>query len=897
MKSGAVSLKGRGRMAFSRVFVLFPLLLAMSVCAACGETVRYRLFDTKPASDDKTGWEWQSYPLGCGHFGWNVFGIPENERIQVTHNAMVTYRNLTNALEIRIRTGHANPVRYRRELDVNSAVAKTEYSCDGVDYCREYFTSYPARTGVVRLTASKEGALSFDVLAQIPFPVPFGDKDGFGRKGTVESSGNEIRIEQELEFQGIKFSATVKVLCDGKVVPKDGRLQVSGATDATVLFACDTNYEVSPEMFIDGKRKEKMAKRSPAANVGKIMSEAVAKGFGKLKDEHLSDYRSLYGRVKLDLGADPSDSEKKTSELLSLYRRGKRSAYLEELYFRYGRYLLISSSRPGTMPATLQGVWNMHKKSPWGCGYVHNINVQMNYWPAFSCNLAECFEAYAEFNRAFRPASVSTVTNFLARYRLAIPDAEKAKESGMWCVGSTVFPFEVAGGPGGHSGPGMGGLTTKLFKDWWDFTGNRAALSRHIYPVHRGMAAFLSCCVCDYDGKMLSAFSSSPEQLMDGPWHPGHKKFVNTIGCGFDQQLIESNNRDYLELKRAVGAPDDDVSRQVEVQTGKYDPIQIGWSGQIKEFREEGYYGDLGEYRHRHLSHLVALMPGTLITRDTPAWLDAAKVSLDGRGDKSTGWALAHRICAWARTGSGDRAHGLLCGLLAERTYHNLWDSHPPFQIDGNFGAVAGMAEMLLQSHAGAVDMLPALPQAWKNGSFSGLRARGGYSVDCEWRDGAPVRAVVRKDEDALPPKVRFGGVEVPVSSVESSVFVYTGFPKKIARLAPPSEVKVDRSSRMVSWKASPAEGVSYRVLRNTRSEPGYDVLAKGLIGTSFCDRSVDFAAEDYVTYKIVAEDGAGNESEGALHTCSRATAFDKARYIMSVRNLNGIEIDPKDLD
>jgi hypothetical protein len=294
----------------------------------------------------------------------------------------------------------------------------------------------------------------------------------------------------------------------------------------------------------------------------------------------------------------------------------------------------------------------------------------------------------------------------------------------------------------------------------------------------------------------------------------------------------------------------------------------------------------------------MALMPGSAITRDTPAWVDAAKVALDKRGDKSTGWALAHRLCAWARAFDGDRAHRLLSNLFADRTYDNLWDAHPPYQIDGNLGATAGVAEMLLQSHAGAIDLLPALPAVWaRSGSFSGLRARGGFTVDCEWRDGVPIRATVRADRQGERPKVRFDGREVAFSQVDGAVFTCVAFPPRMRLVAPPSAVKVDRAGRTVRWRASPEKGVVYRVLRNTRSAPGYDVVADGLSATECVDAGIDFASEDYVTYKVVAVAADKTVSAGAFHTCSRATDLEKDRYILQARNIGGETVRREELD
>lgn len=233
--------------------------------------------------------------------------------------------------------------------------------------------------------------------------------------------------------------------------------------------------------------------------------------------------------------------------------------------------------------------------------------------------------------------------------------------------------------------------------------------------------------------------------------------YVTTVGCAFDQQMIWENGHDLLRMADILGRADDPVVRRTKEQINRYDPVQIGESGQLKEFREESRYGEIGEYTHRHISQLVGLYPGSLVNASRPDWMSAARYSLTERGDHSTGWALAHRILCWARLGDGDHARKLLVELLTHRTHPNLWDVHPPFQIDGNFGATAGVAEMLLQSHAGSIDLLPALPLAWKDGSFRGLCARGAYEVDCTWRDGKPVCCTVHAKKGGLP-TVLFNG-------------------------------------------------------------------------------------------------------------------------------------------
>ena len=845
--------------------------------------MNYIMRYTRPAADSDYGWEHQSLPIGNGWLGANVFGIIDRDRVQITENSLQNPGNLgglNNFAELYLYFDHKKGTNYERGVNLNDAVAYTRYTADGVHYEREYFASYPDRVLVIRLTASK--AFSTRVELVVPYIKPYAKEegDGGGKSGTVTYEGNRARLRGKMDYYNIRFAGELAIVTDGTVKAGDDGLTVEGARDVVILLTVGTNYELRPEVFLEENPKKKLRDFDPVETVEKYLNAALEKEYPGLYQRHLEDYRALFSRVDLELG---EEDQTPTDKLLRQYARGKRSPYLEMLYFQFGRYLLISSSRKDTLPANLQGVWNVHDHSPWGSGYWHNINVQMNYWPAFVTNLAETFPAYAAFNEAFRPKAELLAEDYV---RENAPESYKKGCCG-WTVGTGVYPYSIEG-PGGHSGPGTGGLTSKLFWDYYDFTRDRNVLRETAYPALKGMSEFLTKTVSDNGyGLYRAAFSASPEQTHEYVKGKGWQ-YYHTVGCAFDQQMIYENGRDYLNAAAALGKTDDPVYRTQSKQINGYHPVRIGGSGQVKEYEEENLYSEIGEYHHRHISQLVGLYPGTLINRNTPAWMDAAKFSLTERGDRTTGWALAHRLNAWARTGDGDRAYKLVQRLIGKRTTENLWDFHPPFQIDGNFGGTAGIAELLLQSHEGYIAILPALPKAWKNGNFHGLAARGAFDVAVSWRDGIATEIIITSKAGEKC-RVYYPGIGAAVlegsavSEKETDLISFQTEPGKTYRITaipqcactPPPRGFTERDGRL-TWKGE--QGVTYRVYRSLGDAPDYALLAVTQ-EHSYRDRE-DLTGLPYVMYRLTAQRNGERESDGAVITVS---GIDK-RYMRKYR-------------
>ncbi len=729
------------------------------------------------------GWERWSLPIGNGYFGANVFGRTETERIQITEKTLMnptsvkdssgtwyTIGGLNSFSETYIDFNHTNSQvsDYSRYLDLKTAISGVEYKYNGVTYTREYFTSYPDRALVIRLDADTDGALSFTLRPTIPYEQSHGafTGDGVTKSGTVTSrvtnGVGEIELAGKMSYYDIDFLGLYRVYTDGgsvtassvahtykdtdgkEITDTDGTIVVSGAKSAYIVVTLGTDYVLSEDVFTSAdtsKPTKNTTLEDTRAKVGgymtaideKLSGKSFDEAYNTLKNAHISDHDSLFGRVGLNLGYTEADLSKTTDKLLEDYQNGNRSAYLEALIFQYGRYLLIASSRSGALPANLQGAWNTYNTPPWAAAYTHNINVQMNYWPAFSTNLAETFEAYVAYNEAYMKQAEAYADDIIKTNN---PDALDKDGGNGWVIGNHIYPYRYTS----DRSAGNLGFITQVFWDYYSYTKDPAVLN-YVYSILTNAARYITKCVEeDDDGNYLVQYCDSPEMKVNGVWY-------YTEGTTYAQTFAYLNNYHALEAARELGIDLSDsellsseeysILATVTEQIDKYDPINVGLSGQIKEFREENYYSSLGDDpTHRHISQLVGLYPGNLINSSTPAWLDAAKVVLENRGNGSMGWSRAHRMNLWARVKEGDEAYRLFDSLIRERTAYNLWNIGPPFQIDGSFGATAGVSEMLLQSHEGYIEPLAALPSAWQNGSYSGLVARGNFEVAATWKDG-----------------------------------------------------------------------------------------------------------------------------------------------------------------